>query len=261
MLKHIQGHYGDSVLASRLSPTLDLSERQVEVATRETEPCLVCGEELSLSALRNHVAQHMGDVALFVLPNTDEDEDAGGSGASVEVAKLGSRAAGGDPDWDAGSIGLSAAGGSKQGPRNFANILEGDEVGYEAKIPSWEAEGDDQPSNPNTPSETVENFLDHPDEDVIQQRLPGPSSQQTASEAKGGSTPPPSETKPTLDSRSRERSGSLVDNGPPRLQCRSVSRRSPTQHGWPSHRTLIAIPRLIFWATYFPWTFCIMNGW
>ncbi|KAJ5598652.1 hypothetical protein N7537_008736 [Penicillium hordei] len=91
MSAHLREHYDESISPSQLGVILDLCNRQVDVLGEEKDSCLVCGEELSLSALQGHLAAHMEDIALFVLPNTNEEEDIRDSKASVQVAKLESK--------------------------------------------------------------------------------------------------------------------------------------------------------------------------
>ncbi|KAK3293389.1 uncharacterized protein B0H64DRAFT_211682 [Chaetomium fimeti] len=143
--EHHREHYGESIPAPRLNVIVDLSERQADISLGEKEPCIICGEELSPMALQGHVASHMEDVALFVLPNSDEDKEAGGSEASVQVAKLESRGNTTDLTADSGSLGFSAAGDNEPNPLDFARILVDDEMGYASKISSWEAKKDQSP--------------------------------------------------------------------------------------------------------------------
>ena len=128
---HLREH-GDSILPSQLSVILDLAERQVDISLSQKEPCLVCGEELSLKALQNHLASHMEDIALFVLPSAEDDEDTGDSNASIQVKNLGSKGKAGDDGSETSSLGFSAAGDNDQGSLTLAEILAKEEVAYDA---------------------------------------------------------------------------------------------------------------------------------
>jgi len=103
MSTHLREHYGESISPAQLGVVLDLCDRQVDVSDNEKDSCLVCAEELSLSALQGHLAAHMEDIALFVLPNTSEEEETGGSKASVLVAKLKSKGETSDTELEASS--------------------------------------------------------------------------------------------------------------------------------------------------------------
>lgn len=91
MSAHLREHYDESISPSHLGAILDFCNRQVDIFEYEKHSCLVCGEELLLPALQGHLAAHMEDIALFVLPNTNEKDDVGDSKASVNVAKLKSK--------------------------------------------------------------------------------------------------------------------------------------------------------------------------
>ncbi|KAJ5519017.1 Tetratricopeptide-like helical [Penicillium expansum] len=166
MSAHIREHYDDSMSPSQLGVILDLCNRQVDIADYEKYPCLICGEELSLSALQGHLAAHMEDIALFVLPNTNEKEDIGNSKASVQVAKLKSKGQISGTESELSSLGYSAAGDDRQIPTDFSKLLTSEEVGYAPKIWSWGRRDDDQISAPvKEMMETNNTNLgeDHPD--------------------------------------------------------------------------------------------------
>ena len=146
MSTHLREHYDKSISPARLGVVLDLCDRQVDVSDNEKDSCLVCAEELSLSALQGHLAAHMEDIALFILPNTDEEEETGGSKASVLVAKLKSKGETSDTESEASSLGFSAAGSHRQTPAEFAKILTSEEVGYTSKFSSWRTTDEDQKS-------------------------------------------------------------------------------------------------------------------
>lgn len=77
----------ESLTPSQLSLILELSNRQVDGLDGKKDLCLICGEELTLSGLQGHLAAHMEEIALFVLPNINKEEEIGGSKASRGKAK------------------------------------------------------------------------------------------------------------------------------------------------------------------------------
>ncbi|OQE89740.1 hypothetical protein PENNAL_c0013G04005 [Penicillium nalgiovense] len=142
---HLREHYKESIPPAQLSLILDLCDHQVDVScTSEKDTCLVCGEELQLSALQGHLAAHMEDIALFVLPNADEEEETGGSRASLKVAKLESKGTNSGTDSEASSLAFSTAGDYGQTPADFSMLLTGEEAGYTSKFSSWRTTDEDQ---------------------------------------------------------------------------------------------------------------------
>ncbi|KAF2798222.1 hypothetical protein K505DRAFT_357751, partial [Melanomma pulvis-pyrius CBS 109.77] len=158
MSTHLQEHYGKSVLPTQSGVILDLCGRQVDVSDNEKDSCLLCGDELSLSELQGHLANHMEDIALFVLPNADEEEETKLSNVSVQVAKLESEDRTRDTTSKASSLGFSVAGIYGQTPAQFVNIITSEEVGYASKFSSWKTTDDDQmsASSTRTPSDSEE---------------------------------------------------------------------------------------------------------
>ncbi|PMD20206.1 hypothetical protein NA56DRAFT_705018 [Hyaloscypha hepaticicola] len=147
---HLRGHYGESISPAQLGVILDLCDHQVDVSNNEKDSCLICGDELSLSALQGHLAAHMEDIALFILPNTDEEEETGGSKASVQAAKLKSKGKTSYTESEASNLGFSATGSNGQTPAEFAKILTREEVGYASKFSSWRTTDEDQKLAPAT---------------------------------------------------------------------------------------------------------------
>lgn len=110
----------------------------------------------------------MEDIALFILPNVDEDEETGGSKASVQVARLESKGKAGYLGSDAGSLGFSVSGGHEQNPLDFAKILADEEVGYAAKFSSWETKGED-----GTSTTILRSNMSNPNNYTVGSDLPG----------------------------------------------------------------------------------------
>ncbi|KAF5021121.1 hypothetical protein F66182_6821 [Fusarium sp. NRRL 66182] len=129
---------GDSIVPSRLDIILDLCSRQADDLNSEKEPCLVCGEELSLSTLQRHLAAHMEDTALFVLPNAPVDEQNGSSMASARAAKRGSKGQTANSSLEVSSLDFSAAADLGQTPADFSKLFAGEEDdGYTTKFSNW----------------------------------------------------------------------------------------------------------------------------
>ncbi len=65
-------HHPDKILETELPILLDMCERPA--CSDEKDACPLCLEELTLLELRSHLAAHLEDLALFVLPaGTDEE--------------------------------------------------------------------------------------------------------------------------------------------------------------------------------------------
>ncbi|EAW17234.1 C2H2 type zinc finger domain protein [Aspergillus fischeri NRRL 181] len=163
MSTHLREHYGESIPPAQLSVILDLCDHQVDVSDYEKTTCFVCGEELSLSALQGHLAAHMEDIALFVLPNTSEEEETGDSRASVQVAKLNSKGKNNGTESEASSLGFSAAGVYRQTPADFSKLLTSEEAGYSSKFWSWRTTDGDHES---VSIKAVAARLEYPDRDM-----------------------------------------------------------------------------------------------
>lgn len=74
MANHLKEIHSESV-AAQLPIFLEISERPIE-DDRRTK-CTLCPDQLSLGRLLEHLAQHMEEIALFVLPSlSDDDKDA-----------------------------------------------------------------------------------------------------------------------------------------------------------------------------------------
>ncbi|KAJ5184564.1 hypothetical protein N7472_009404 [Penicillium cf. griseofulvum] len=148
MSAHLREHYDESISPSQLEVILDFCNRQVDILEYEKHSCLVCGEELLLPALQGHLAAHMEDIALFVLPNTNEEDDVGDSKASVNVAKLKSKGNISGTESEPSSLGYSAAGDYRQTPTDFSKLLTSEEAGYTSKFLSWRTTDDGLESAP-----------------------------------------------------------------------------------------------------------------
>ncbi|KAK5656741.1 hypothetical protein OQA88_4289 [Cercophora sp. LCS_1] len=67
-----------------------MCDTQVDIASNR-DSCLLCGEELALPALQEHLASHMEDIAIFVLPKIEENCDPEAANSSLQLAAGGSR--------------------------------------------------------------------------------------------------------------------------------------------------------------------------
>ncbi|RYP02653.1 hypothetical protein DL764_005698 [Monosporascus ibericus] len=146
MSTHLREHYDESTPLAQLGVILDLCGRQIDVSDNRKDQCLICGEGLSLSALYGHLAAHMEDIALFVLPNRDEEEENGGSEASVQVAGPKCKDKRSNIESDASSLDFSVAGNHRQDSAEFAKLLASEEAGYTSKFSSWRTTDEDQKS-------------------------------------------------------------------------------------------------------------------
>ncbi|KAJ6178050.1 C2H2 type zinc finger domain protein [Penicillium mononematosum] len=145
MSTHLREHFGESISPAQLVLILDLCDHQIDVSgANEKDTCLVCGEELQLSTLQGHLAAHMEDIALFILPSAYEEEETGGSRASVQVAKLESKGTSSGTDSEASSLAFSTAGDYGQTPADFSKLLTSEEAGYTSKFSSWRTTDEDQ---------------------------------------------------------------------------------------------------------------------
>ncbi|KAJ4259881.1 general transcription repressor [Fusarium falciforme] len=79
---------------------------------------------------------HMEDMALFILPNTQEDQDLGGTNDSVQVEKLSHSRS------QISSLGFSAPGDYGQNPADFSKLLTSEEAGYSSKLTHWKVTHD-----------------------------------------------------------------------------------------------------------------------
>ncbi|KAH7174588.1 uncharacterized protein B0J16DRAFT_348844 [Fusarium flagelliforme] len=88
MADHLKKSHTESA-TSQLAIFLEMSERPLDDDYRME--CVLCTSQLALSRLLDHLAQHMEEIALFVLPSlSDEDEDANSNAARLSR----------DQDWN-----------------------------------------------------------------------------------------------------------------------------------------------------------------
>ncbi|KAH8882462.1 hypothetical protein GQ53DRAFT_665989, partial [Thozetella sp. PMI_491] len=68
METHLREHYSGSIHPAQWAAILDLCDRPLEKQNTGKEQCFICREELPSSTLQEHLATHMEEVSLFVLP-------------------------------------------------------------------------------------------------------------------------------------------------------------------------------------------------
>ncbi|KAI0548223.1 hypothetical protein F4679DRAFT_551675 [Xylaria curta] len=138
MLMHLQEHYGDSIPLAQISIIVDICDRQVDPSHNHIESCIMCGEEVLMPAWHDHVATHMEDLSLFVLPAPEDDEkETGGSiiSGGADVFNSSNDSAASAPS--ASSLKFSEAGGHDQIPAEFARIIANEEQEYTSKVSEW----------------------------------------------------------------------------------------------------------------------------
>ncbi|KAI8632051.1 hypothetical protein F5Y19DRAFT_422956 [Xylariaceae sp. FL1651] len=148
---HLQDHYEDPIPSAQMNIILDLCDRQADAFDHNTESCILCGEEVSLSAWHDHVAGHMENISLFVLPTPEDDkEETEGSTISGKADILDSSNDSTGSLSMASSLGFSAAGDYGQTSAEFAKMLACEEVEYTSKLATWKATDEDDLSMLNT---------------------------------------------------------------------------------------------------------------
>lgn len=77
MENHLWQEHADSVNSRQIPVFLDMCERPIDLTTKTS--CSFCPEEMDLSKLLNHLAEHLEELSLFVLPIqvTEDDEETG----------------------------------------------------------------------------------------------------------------------------------------------------------------------------------------
>ncbi|OCL12216.1 hypothetical protein AOQ84DRAFT_360834, partial [Glonium stellatum] len=141
METHLKAHHGELFSESQLPIVLDMCDRPADDS--EQSLCVLCGEEMSLSKLQVHLATHMEDIALFVLPSNVDDEEAdGGSKMSNQAAKLKSEPKNDDDETSSlDSVRFSNSGSEldhEQTPADFQQLLTTTQLEVNSKIALWE---------------------------------------------------------------------------------------------------------------------------
>ncbi|KAI8719837.1 C2H2-type domain-containing protein [Fusarium sp. LHS14.1] len=172
MSAHVQGHYGESISPAQLGVILDLCNQQDDGMNGEKDECLICGEELSFLALQRHLATHMEDMALFVLPSTQKGQDMGETNDSVQ-AELESKGQLSDIKSQISSLGFSTTGDHGQTGAEFSKLLAREEEGYSFKFTHWKLNDDPEVAS----LQALVQQLNSPDEKVRQDAVEALGSQ------------------------------------------------------------------------------------
>jgi hypothetical protein len=158
MTAHLRSHHSTSFTESQLFIALDMCNRPID----ETEKslCLLCGTEMYLSKLQDHLAMHMENIALFVLPSILEDGKMDGDSISNQAANLdGWRGRNSDGASSLESLHVSNTGSEpnhKQTPADFRMLSDMEQKEVDSKIASLEEDGLPQKPDLNTTIPNIE---------------------------------------------------------------------------------------------------------
>ncbi|ERF74650.1 hypothetical protein EPUS_00780 [Endocarpon pusillum Z07020] len=142
MVAHLRAHHEGSFSESQLPTILDMCDRPID--DNEQSTCLLCGQKMYLLQLWEHLAMHMEDIALFVLPSkvAEETGDVDGGSISNQAPRLefgnGSH---GDGASSLDSLHFSNAGSEyahKQTSADFENLQSTARPEADSKIAFWE---------------------------------------------------------------------------------------------------------------------------
>ena len=151
METHLKAHHHGLFSESQLPIVLDMCDRPID--DNEQSLCILCGEEMPLSKLQSHLAMHLEDIALFVLPSSVEDGEAdGGSKMTNQAAKLKSEAeTDGDKLSSVSSVHFCdsrSEHGYKQTSTDFQKLLTMKQPEFNFKVTLWKKQdlsGEDCP--------------------------------------------------------------------------------------------------------------------
>lgn len=73
MIQHLTTEHSEIVNEGQVPTYADMCEREIDCTALDI--CLICSQQMSLSRLHDHLATHMEETALFVLPLTPDDEE------------------------------------------------------------------------------------------------------------------------------------------------------------------------------------------
>ncbi|THY03991.1 hypothetical protein D6D01_10155, partial [Aureobasidium pullulans] len=87
LIEHIRTDHSNTLNEHQFSVYADMCEREIDAT--ELDRCLICLKEMTLFGLQRHLATHMEDIALFVLPYQPQDDENGpNSGDSTDESVL-----------------------------------------------------------------------------------------------------------------------------------------------------------------------------
>jgi hypothetical protein len=136
MAEHLRNDHSIPSNQQQLSIMVAMSERPID--DDEILACPLCPDELYLSKLQNHIAEHLETISLFVLPIVeDEDEDAD----SDKVAGTGSKSNRDETGTQAtlSSLGFSQTDEKDGTQQDFSQLLSMEEATGEVKCETWGA--------------------------------------------------------------------------------------------------------------------------
>jgi hypothetical protein len=88
MEAHLRTYHSTATSNDQLDIILDMCDRPIDESQQSF--CPLCSEEMTVHKLQHHLAEHMEELSLFVLPNTvDEEQIDGNSQLSKNVARTG----------------------------------------------------------------------------------------------------------------------------------------------------------------------------
>ncbi|KAJ8127030.1 hypothetical protein O1611_g6607 [Lasiodiplodia mahajangana] len=147
MSMHLQKHYEEPISPDQMSILLDLCNRQIDPSSDNTDSCILCGDQVCLSAWHDHVGAHMETLSLFVLPvPDDDDEETEGSIISGKADMLDPNDAGSRSAAGASSLRFSDTPDRRQTVAELPEIASETEAEYTSEILSRGAtKGDNSP--------------------------------------------------------------------------------------------------------------------
>ncbi|THX96308.1 hypothetical protein D6D03_08817 [Aureobasidium pullulans] len=87
IVEHIRKHHSSGLEEHQISIVADMCEREIDVT--EWEQCLICLKKMSLHGLQQHLATHLEEIALFILPiQADEDQTESGNNSATSEYQI-----------------------------------------------------------------------------------------------------------------------------------------------------------------------------
>lgn len=149
-VNHLREVHSDHVLEHQIPVVAEISERVIDEDT--ILQCSLCPDELFLARLREHTAEHLEELALFVLPmQSGEEDDAdsniamavelevAGSTGGTSISKFSSNRSvqSGPPESPDEAESISQA---IQQPRDFAGLSTQEDPSVTQKLEMWRDE-------------------------------------------------------------------------------------------------------------------------
>lgn len=137
MATHFRHNHSESISEGQIPIFLDICEQPIGL--HEITACLLCPEESSLLRLQTHIAEHMEEIALFVLSNDVEDNEDAGSEKAAGFLSHAAENTSQNPSSHS-SLGFSPIDDNtcpSQTSEAFARLLTMEEPSDAAKCLSW----------------------------------------------------------------------------------------------------------------------------